>query len=117
VAVPRPPKPHPGWRSVATPGILKFEGKYYLYSFGLSRKLKSAIGSNLASLWSLCMINFQGHFRYMTSFFDPACWAMRKMAHRRTIVEKKRFVLARVGVNEVHSLCRYQFANFASIPS
>jgi len=31
VAVPRPPKPKPGWRSVATPGILKFKGKYYLY--------------------------------------------------------------------------------------
>lgn len=31
VAVPRPPKPHPGWRSIATPGILKFDGRYYLY--------------------------------------------------------------------------------------
>jgi hypothetical protein len=31
VAVPRPPKPQPGWRSVTTPGILKFKDKYYLY--------------------------------------------------------------------------------------
>ncbi|RMH33408.1 MAG: glycoside hydrolase [Nitrospirae bacterium] len=31
VAVPRPPKPYPGWRSVATPGILKFEDRFYLY--------------------------------------------------------------------------------------
>jgi hypothetical protein len=31
VAVPRPQKPNPGWRSVTTPGILKFEGKFYLY--------------------------------------------------------------------------------------
>lgn len=31
VAVPRPPKPNPGWRSVTTPGILKFDGKFYLY--------------------------------------------------------------------------------------
>ncbi|MEX0320880.1 MAG: family 43 glycosylhydrolase [Puniceicoccaceae bacterium] len=31
VAVKRPPKPTPGWRSVATPDILKFKGKYYLY--------------------------------------------------------------------------------------
>lgn len=31
VAVPRPPEPMPGWRSVATPDILKFKGKYYLY--------------------------------------------------------------------------------------
>lgn len=31
VAVPRPPKPHPGWRSVSTPGILKFRGRFYLY--------------------------------------------------------------------------------------
>lgn len=31
VAVPRPPKPMPGWRSVATPDILKWKGKYYLY--------------------------------------------------------------------------------------
>jgi hypothetical protein len=31
VAVPRPPQPQPGWRSVATPGILKFKGKSYLY--------------------------------------------------------------------------------------
>ena len=31
VAVPRPPAPHPGWRSVATPGILKFGGRFYLY--------------------------------------------------------------------------------------
>ncbi|MGJ8682074.1 glycoside hydrolase family 117 protein [Paraglaciecola sp.] len=31
VAVPRPPKPNPGHRSVATPDILVWEGKYYLY--------------------------------------------------------------------------------------
>lgn len=31
VAVPRPPKPEPGWRSVTTPGILKRKGKFYLY--------------------------------------------------------------------------------------
>lgn len=31
VAVPRPPKPQPGWRSVTTTDILFWEGKYYLY--------------------------------------------------------------------------------------
>ncbi|TMU57335.1 glycoside hydrolase family 117 protein [Flagellimonas algicola] len=31
VAVPRPPKPEPGWRSVTTTDILKWKGKYYLY--------------------------------------------------------------------------------------
>ena len=31
VAVKRPHKPVPGWRSVATADILKFKGKYYLY--------------------------------------------------------------------------------------
>ena len=31
VAVPRPPKPIPGWRSVATPDVLVWQGKYYLY--------------------------------------------------------------------------------------
>jgi len=31
VAVPRPPKPIPGWRSVATPDVLIWKGKYYLY--------------------------------------------------------------------------------------
>ncbi|WP_342803706.1 glycoside hydrolase family 117 protein [Pontiella sulfatireligans] len=31
VAVPRPPKPAVGWRSVATTDILVWEGKYYLY--------------------------------------------------------------------------------------
>jgi len=31
VAVARPPKPLPGHRSVATPDILKWKGKYYLY--------------------------------------------------------------------------------------
>ncbi|KAA3656160.1 MAG: glycoside hydrolase, partial [Calditrichaeota bacterium] len=31
VAVPRPPKPQPGWRSVATTDILFWQGKYYLY--------------------------------------------------------------------------------------
>ncbi|WP_139956286.1 glycoside hydrolase family 117 protein [Flavicella sediminum] len=34
VAVPRPPKPQVGWRSVATTDILKWEGKYYLYFQG-----------------------------------------------------------------------------------
>ncbi|MGB5264420.1 MAG: family 43 glycosylhydrolase [Lutimonas sp.] len=31
VAVPRPPKPYPGHRSVATSDILFYKGKYYLY--------------------------------------------------------------------------------------
>ncbi|TWT80782.1 hypothetical protein CA13_22280 [Planctomycetes bacterium CA13] len=31
IAVPRPAKPIPGWRSVATPDILVWKGKYYLY--------------------------------------------------------------------------------------
>jgi len=31
VAVRRPPKPNPGWRSVTTTDILVWEGKYYLY--------------------------------------------------------------------------------------
>lgn len=31
IAVKRPPKPQPGWRAVATPDILKFKGRYYLY--------------------------------------------------------------------------------------
>ena len=31
VAVSRPPKPQSGWRSVATPDILIWKGKYYLY--------------------------------------------------------------------------------------
>lgn len=31
IAVPRPPKPQPGWRSVTTTDILKWRGKYYLY--------------------------------------------------------------------------------------
>jgi len=34
VAVPRPPKPHPGWRSVSTPDILVWKNKYYLYYQG-----------------------------------------------------------------------------------
>lgn len=34
VAVPRPPEPHVGWRSVSTPDILIWEGKYYLYYQG-----------------------------------------------------------------------------------
>lgn len=34
VAVPRPPKPHVGWRSVSTTDILKWKGKYYLYYQG-----------------------------------------------------------------------------------
>jgi len=31
IAVPRPPKPQPGWRSVTTTDILMWKGKYYLY--------------------------------------------------------------------------------------
>lgn len=31
VAVPRPPKPMPGWRSVSTTDILVWKGRYYLY--------------------------------------------------------------------------------------
>jgi hypothetical protein len=31
VAVPRPPKPQLGWRSVATPDMLVWKGRYYLY--------------------------------------------------------------------------------------
>tara|TARA_R110002073_G_scaffold136722_3_gene285347 strand:- start:473 stop:1747 length:1275 start_codon:yes stop_codon:yes gene_type:complete len=31
VAVPRLEKPYPGWRSVSTPDILVYKGKYYLY--------------------------------------------------------------------------------------
>lgn len=34
VAVPRPPKPNVGWRSVSTTDILKWEGRYYLYYQG-----------------------------------------------------------------------------------
>jgi len=34
VAVPRPPKPQVGWRSVCTPDILVWKGKYYLYYQG-----------------------------------------------------------------------------------
>ena len=34
VAVPRPEKPNVGWRSVSTPDILVWKGKYYLYYQG-----------------------------------------------------------------------------------
>ena len=34
VAVPRPPKPNVGWRSVTTTDILVWQGKYYLYYQG-----------------------------------------------------------------------------------
>lgn len=34
VAVPRPPKPNVGWRSISTTDILKWKGKYYLYYQG-----------------------------------------------------------------------------------
>ncbi len=34
VAVPRPPKPRVGWRSVSTTDILQWKGKYYLYYQG-----------------------------------------------------------------------------------
>lgn len=36
VAVPRPPKPNYGWRSVTTTDILVFKGKYYLYYQGFN---------------------------------------------------------------------------------
>jgi hypothetical protein len=36
VAVPRPPKPDYGWRSVTTPDVLVFKGKYYLYYQGFN---------------------------------------------------------------------------------
>ena len=31
VAIPRPPRPQPGWRSVSTADILEWKGKYYMY--------------------------------------------------------------------------------------
>tara|TARA_R110002124_G_scaffold233080_1_gene398101 strand:+ start:96 stop:1328 length:1233 start_codon:yes stop_codon:yes gene_type:complete len=34
VAIPRPPKPNVGWRSVSTADILVYKGKYYLYYQG-----------------------------------------------------------------------------------
>ena len=34
LAIPRPPRPQIGWRSVATPDILRWKGKYYLYYQG-----------------------------------------------------------------------------------
>ncbi|MEM6771433.1 MAG: family 43 glycosylhydrolase [Bacteroidota bacterium] len=34
VAIPRPPKPEVGWRSVTTTDILEWKGKYYLYYQG-----------------------------------------------------------------------------------
>lgn len=34
IAVPRPPRPHAGWRSVSTADILVWKGKYYLYYQG-----------------------------------------------------------------------------------
>jgi hypothetical protein len=34
VAVKRPPKPHAGWRSVSTPDVLVWQGKYYLFYQG-----------------------------------------------------------------------------------
>lgn len=36
VAVPRPTKPNVGWRSVATPDVLKWKGKFYLYYQGFN---------------------------------------------------------------------------------
>ena len=36
MAVPRPPKPQLGWRSVTTTDILKWKGKYYLYYQGFT---------------------------------------------------------------------------------
>lgn len=34
VAIPRPPKPNVGWRSVSTADILEWEGKFYMYYQG-----------------------------------------------------------------------------------
>ena len=34
IAVPRPPKPQAGWRSVSTPDMLVWKGRYYLYYQG-----------------------------------------------------------------------------------
>ncbi|MCM2369169.1 glycoside hydrolase [Rhodopirellula sp. ICT_H3.1] len=34
IAIPRPPKPNVGWRSVSTTDILEWKGKYYLYYQG-----------------------------------------------------------------------------------
>ncbi|WP_303317221.1 family 43 glycosylhydrolase [Flavivirga abyssicola] len=34
VAIPRPPKPNVGWRSVSTADVLKWNGKYYMYYQG-----------------------------------------------------------------------------------
>lgn len=36
VAVPRPPEPQPGHRSVSTPDILKWKGRYFLYYQGFN---------------------------------------------------------------------------------
>lgn len=46
VAVPRPPKPNPGWRSVTTTDILKFKGKYYLYYQSFSEASGKSGGDN-----------------------------------------------------------------------
>ncbi|WP_109830863.1 glycoside hydrolase family 117 protein [Reichenbachiella versicolor] len=46
VAVPRPPKPAPGWRSVTTTDILKFNGKFYLYYQAFSEASGKSGGDN-----------------------------------------------------------------------
>lgn len=46
VAVPRPPKPEVGWRSVTTTDILKWKGKYYLYYQGFSEASGKSGGDN-----------------------------------------------------------------------
>ncbi|XLE34740.1 glycoside hydrolase [Tamlana fucoidanivorans] len=46
VAVPRPPKPNVGWRSVTTTDILEWEGKYYLYYQAFSEAPGKSGGDN-----------------------------------------------------------------------
>ena len=46
VAVPRPPKPSPGWRSVTTTDILKWKGKFYLYYQAFSEASGKSGGDN-----------------------------------------------------------------------
>ncbi|MBT2161381.1 glycoside hydrolase family 117 protein [Zobellia barbeyronii] len=46
VAVPRPPKPQVGWRSVTTTDVLKWKGKYYLYYQAFSEAPGKSGGDN-----------------------------------------------------------------------
>ncbi|MFI3269392.1 MAG: family 43 glycosylhydrolase [Rikenellaceae bacterium] len=46
VAVPRPPKPTLGWRSISTPEILVWKGKYYLYFQAFSQASGTDGGDN-----------------------------------------------------------------------